>query len=142
MPTYNASDLATKQVASIAQAAVFAGRVTPGANTATGDILRPCRLPAGFRLLTLFVNVVTAFGATAPAKIGFSHVDGSASGQDTAVALLTDTTHASPGVKTLVPAADALTAKDAYLEVVFGTVATPASGDAKYVAIGEWHGSK
>lgn len=145
MATYVDTELTSKPLPSIAQAASYSGRVTPGTNTATGDILRPCKMPAGFRIRALLINVVTAFASTAPAKIGFSHVDGSTPAQanpDTAIAATTDTSHASTGVKTIVPATSPLTEKDSFLEIVFGTIATAASGDARYVVFGEWHGAK
>lgn len=145
MATYSASNLLTKQVPSIDNACILTGRVTPGTNTATGDVLRPCKVPAGVRALVLHINVVTAFASTAPAKIGFSHVGGESfmqSNPDVALAAAADTSHASTGIKTIVPAAEFVTERESYLEIVFGTIATAASGDARYVLIGEWHGSK
>lgn len=146
MATYSASDINTKPVPSIDNALVVFGNSTPGANTATADILRPCKIPAGFRVTHVLVNVRTAFAATAPAKIGLTHVDGStpaAANPDTLLVAATDTAHATTGVKTLMPQAGPfLTEKDSYLTVVFGTIATAASGVADYVVCGEWVGVK
>lgn len=146
MTTYVASDLASKALPGVDQAAVYTGSVAPGANTATGDLLRPCKLPAGFKFAALMINVRTAFGATAPAKIGISHVDGSTPPQanpDTLIAAITDASHASTGVKVVMPQAGVFTTqRDSYLEVVFGTVATGASGVADYCALGEFVGTK
>lgn len=149
MATYNASDLASKPLSSIDQAAVYFGTVSPGTNTATSDKMRPCRIPAGFRVTAVMVNVRTAFASTAPAKIGFSHVDGTTPdatvfpNPDTQIAAITDTSHASTGTKLVMPQAGVFTTvKESYLEIVFGTVATPATGVADYVIFGEFAGSK
>lgn len=146
MATYNASDLTSKPlVGSLENASVYFGNVTPGVNTATADLLRPCKLPAGFMICALILNVRTAFATTAPAKIGFSHVDGSTpslASPDVSIAPITDTSHATTGVKVVCPAVGPiLLQKDSYLEVVFGTIATAASGVADYTVLGETRGS-
>ena len=149
MATYNAADLLTKSVPGIDQGIVLSGTISPGTATATGDLLRPLKIPAGVRVTSIQVNVRTAFGATAPASIGFSHVDGSAvptsvvAAAPQGVTAATDTTHASTGTKLVMPQAGAfVTLKECYLEVLFGTVATGAAGVADYVVIGEFAGSK
>lgn len=149
MATYNASDLTSKALPGIAQAATYFGTVSPGVNTATGDILRPCKLPAGFKFAFLLVNVRTAFAATAPASIGFAHVDGSTpdasvfASPSTQVTAATDTTHASTGTKLVMPQGGVwTTVKESWLQVTFGTLVTPATGVADYVAVGEFVGSK
>jgi hypothetical protein len=142
--TYNASDI-TKSLPGIDEGAVYYGSVAPGVNTATGDVLNPCKLPAGLTVVAVQVNVRTAFASTAPAKIGIAHVDGSTPPQanpDTLLVPITDTSLATTGVKTLMPQAGPFTTqKDSYLQVVFGTVATPAQGVADFVAYGEFKGS-
>jgi hypothetical protein len=149
MATYNASDLLTKALPGIDQASAYFGTVSPSAATATGDLLRPCKLPAGFRLCVLMINVRTAFGATAPASIGISHVDGSTvpttvvATASTAVTAATDASHATTGAKLVMPQAGVFTTlKESYLEVLFGTIVTGASGVADYAAFGEFAGSK
>jgi hypothetical protein len=146
MATYNAADLLTKPLPGIDQAAVLVGTMVPGTATATGDVMNPCKLPAGFKLAAVLINVRTAFGATAPAKIGIAHVDGSTPPQanpDTLVAAITDASHATTGTKLVMPQAGVFTtSKDSYLQVVFGTIVTGAAGTADYVALGEFVGSK
>lgn len=142
MTTYNATDLLSKPLAgSIENAGVYMGSVSPGSNTATGDVLQPMKLPAGFKFCALLVNVRTAFASTAPAKIGIAHIDGSTPPQanpDSLVVASTDTSHASTGVKTLMPQnGPFILQRDAWLQVVFGTIATAATGVADYVAMGE-----
>lgn len=149
MATYNAADLANKALPGIDQAAVYFGTVSPGTATATGDVLRPCKMPGGLKVAALLINVRTAFGATAPASIGFAPVDGSTpdasvySSPSTQIAAATDTSHATTGTKVVMPQAGVfVTPKDSYLQVVFGTIVTGASGVADYTVLGEFVGSK
>jgi hypothetical protein len=149
MTTYVAADLATKPVPAIDQAAIHFGTIAPGVATATGDLLRPLKMPNGLKVGALLVNVRTAFGATAPASIGFSQINGAAPNAttypspSTQFAVATDTTFATTGVKVVMPQAGAfLTPNDSYLEVLFGTVATGASGVADFTLISEFTGTK
>jgi hypothetical protein len=151
MATYTASDLLTKPLPGIDQASNYFGTISNSVATATGDLLRPLKLPAGFRMSVMFVNVRTAFGTTAPASIGISHVDGSTVpalvyGTATAATVITaatDTIHASTGNKLVMPQIGAwTTSKESYLEVLFGTIGTGAAGVADYSVIGEFAGSK
>ena len=150
MGTLSATDI-TKPVAGIAQTVVLCGTVDLSASgqnitPATGDLLIPLKLPAGFKCSAVLANVRTAFGATAPSSVGISHTDGSTPSQATPEQLVTatgDTTFASTGMKTLLPRLGAFTTdKEANLLVTFGTLGTPAKGVADFVAIGEFVGSK
>lgn len=149
MATYIASDLLTKSVPSIDQGAIHFGTIAPGVATNTGDLLRPCKLAAGSKVAALLVNVRTAFGATAPASIGFSNHDNSTPdptvypSPSTQIAAATDVTFATTGVKVVMPQAGVwVTPKLAYLEVLFGTVVTGAAGIADVVVLSEFVGSK
>jgi hypothetical protein len=149
MATYNASDLLTKPVPGIDQAAVYFGTVSPGVTAATGDLLRPCKIPSGIKVAALLVNVRTAFGTSAPASIGFSRVDGKTPDAtvyptpSTQIAAATDTTHATTGVKVVMPQAGVwVTPSDSYLEVLFGAITGGASGVADYCVLGEFVGTK
>lgn len=151
MTTYNASDLLTKPLPGIDQAAAYFGTISPSTATATADLLRPMKLPGGFKMGALLVNVRTAFGASAPASIGISHTDNttvpsSVFGTATAatvVAAATDTTHATTGTKVVMPQIGAwITQRESYLEVLFGAVVTGAAGVADYCALGEFTGTR
>ena len=149
MTTYVAADLATKPVPGIDQAAVHMGTIAPGVATATGDLLRPLKMPNGLKVCALLVNVRTAFGATAPASIGFSQTNNAAPSAatypspSTQFTAATDVTFATTGLKMVMPQAGAfLTPNDCYLEVLFGTVATGAAGVADFVLLSEFTGTK
>ena len=149
MATYTAADLATKQLPGIDQAAIYFGTISNSVATATGDLLRPLKIAAGVKVAALMVNVRTAFGSTAPASIGFSQVNGKTpdttiyTTPSTQIAAATDTTHASTGVKMVMPQAGVwVTPSDCYLEVLFGTIVTGAAGVADYVLHGEFVGTK
>lgn len=150
MTIYNASDLLNKPVPSIAQSEILVGSASPGVNTATGDLLRPLKMPIGFKVAALLVNVKAAFAATAPASIGFSQTDGlpvsdtvTYPSPSTQIAAATDTTHATTGTKLVMPQGGPwVTPRESYLEVLFGTLVTPATGSADYAVLGEFVGSK
>jgi hypothetical protein len=149
MATYTALDLTSKPLAGVDQAAVYFGTIAPGTATATADLLRPCRLPSGLKVAALMVNVRTAFGATAPASIGFANTDGSAldatayPAPATQIAAATDTTFATTGLKMVMPQAGVfVTVRESFLQILFGTVATGAAGTADVVVFGEFVGSR
>jgi hypothetical protein len=160
MATYNAMDLLTKAVPGIDQAIALTGSLdnsTTGNNATTlsGDQLRPVKIPAGVRVSLLIVSVTTAFGATAPASIGVSHTDGSTVPASvytlprgtlaaaTVIQPITDATLATTGNKVVVPVnGPFITAKESYLEFLFGTVVTGAKGVADITVLGEFVGSR
>jgi hypothetical protein len=149
MATYNAADLLTKAVPGIDQGIVLSGTISPGTATATGDLLRPLKIPAGVKVTALLINVRTAFGATAPASLGFSHTDGSAvptsvvAAAAQGITAATDTSLATTGTKLVMPQGGAfVTLKECYLEALFGTIATGAAGVADFSLLGEFVGSK
>ena len=149
MPTYNAPDLLTKSVPGIDQGIVLTGSIVNGVATATGDLLRPMKIPAGVRVAALLVNVRTAFGTTAPASLGFSHTDGSAvptsvvASAPVGIAAATDASLATTGTKLVMPQGGPfITLKECYLEALFGTVASGAAGVADFTILGEFVGSR
>lgn len=151
MAYYNAGDLISKPLPGIDQGAAYFGSVTPSAVIAASDILRPMKLPGGFKLGALLVNVRVAFGAAAPASIGLTHTDGSvvpasvygSATAATVIAAATDVTHATVGTKVVMPQIGTVsTFKDSYLEVLFGAPTTPAAGTADYCAFGEFLGTR
>ena len=146
MPTYQAADI-TKSVPGIDQAAVYFGTINNVVATATGDVLNPCKIAAGIAVVTLVINVRAAFGATAPASMGITHVDGSAvpaivtAIPVTCVVVAADTTLQTTGTKLLMPSAGPfVTQRDSFLSVVFGAVVTGSAGIADFVVKGEFRG--
>ena len=150
MPTYIASDLLTKPLPGIDQAAAYFGTISGmAAVPAVSDILRPLKLPGGFRMGALLVNVRTAFGAAGTtAKIGISHTDGSATAAfftdaTTQIAASADATLASAGTKVVMPQAGVFTTvKESFLELVVSAVVTPVAGVADFCAVGEFTGTR
>lgn len=143
MPTYSAPDLATKPVPSIANAACFFGTVALPVAAVSNDVLRPLVIPAGIRVLAVDVEVITAYGATAPARIGVANADGSPTtlpNAATAIAPATSTAHATVGTRRFVPA-PFVTPVDMVLDVGFGAVTTGAAGASRYVVFGEFVGA-
>lgn len=139
MPTYAAPDLNYKPVpAGQGEAVVYDGKVAPGANTATGDKLNFCRVPAGTRLCEISVRVATAFGAAAPTQWVLQPLDGSAAVELVAAG---DTVLNTVNKKSL-SFEPVDVAKDSILQAVVGTVTTGASGVATVTALGMANGAK
>lgn len=139
MPTYKPVDINTKPVQSgDGEAVIYDGKVVPGVATATGDIIRFMRVPAGTRLCDIAIRVVTAFGATAPCTLQLQPVDGTAA---TVLVAAGDTVLATVNRKPMV--FEPMTvAKDSFLECLVGTVVTGAAGVATCTAHGMSLGAK
>lgn len=139
MPTYSPADLNSKPIrAAQGQAIVYDAKLAPGVNTATGDVLRFMRIPAGTRLCEISVRVATAFGAAAPTSWVLTPVDGSSA---TTLVAAGDTVLNTINKKDL--SFEPLTVeKDSFLDAVVGTVTTGAAGVATATALGVAEGAK
>lgn len=139
MPTYQPADINSKPIpAGQGEAVVYDGSIPAlAAVTATGDKLNLMRIPAGTRLCEVSINVTTAFGAAAPVTMQLAPVDGSAV---TVLVAAGDTV-----LNTINKKAMAFTpttaAKDAYLQLLVGTVTTGAAGALSATALGMSNGA-
>lgn len=133
MATYSASDLTTKPVhtAEFGNASVYIGtNAASGTNVATGDKIRLCKVPAGFRAHK-FTVVNTSFGTTVPATVQFEPLDGSTATTFGTTDMLSLQTASASG--TDYSKAPVAVTKDSYLTLLLGTVS---SGNGTGVATG------
>lgn len=138
MATYNSGALANPvRSAGIANAQVYSGTLTPSANVATGDVLRFAIVPAGTAVHRVTV-VNASLGTTVPGDIQLAPTDGSsATTFSSAFAFQTANANGSTIVK-----APVLTAKDCWLQVTLGTVASGSTGAVTLIAEGDGIGAK
>lgn len=98
------------------------------ATPATGDVWRFLVIPAGTEVRSITIQNAD-LGTAAPLDLGFAPVDGSSG---TADAFLNDyaagTAAAAGSVKTYLLATPVKVEKDSFLQAVFGTIDTGASG--------------
>ena len=143
MATYSAADLDAKALFSYesGNAGVYYGTsAATSTNVATGDVIRICKVPAGFVCIEAVV-VNTSFGTTVPATIRFSPIDGSTAvtfGSTDAVTLQTAAANGTYFAK-----APVAVAKDSYVELLLGTVSSGnGTGVATVIVKGELTGTK
>ena len=143
MPIYNSADLNAKPLYSgdDGNANVYFGTsVATGTNLATGDKIRVCKVPAGFVALTATVTN-TSFGTAAPATLQFEPLDGSAPVPFSATDGVPLQTASANG--TLFAKGPVAVAKDSWVTLLVGTVATPnGTGVATVIVNGEYFGAK
>jgi hypothetical protein len=149
MATFTASDLLTKSVPGIDQAIAVFGTITPAALLTTADKAQPLKMPAGFRVGALLINVRVLGFTTIIANIGFSHTDGStppvAVFPTPATQIATgDISLQTVGTKIVMPQAGPwVTVKESYLELVPTTSSTVnTTGVVDFMLMGEFVGTK
>lgn len=148
MATFQAADINTKplQAGGEGNAVIYDGTANPTAG-ASGDIIRPTKIPAGTRVTGVRIvndDLDSNAGPTIAAKVGYSYVDGSAApaGADTAFAAAGDTVLQSPGNKEL-RFYPITIEKDAFLEIVLtAAAATFAAGKVCGIVSGASLGAK
>lgn len=143
MATYDSADLNAKPLAAgnHGNAAKYYGTsVATGTNVATGDVIRICKVPAGFVATDVMV-VNTSFGTTVPATIQFAPLDGStpvAFGSTDGVTLQTAAANGSLFAK-----APVRVEKDSYVQLLVGTVSSGnGTGVATVIVNGELIGTR
>jgi hypothetical protein len=135
MPTFTSADINKALPAGQGEAVVYDGAIT--GTPATGDKLNWMKIPAGTRLCEVSIRVTTAFAATAPSTLQLAPLDGSA------VEVLVnagDTVLATVNKKAM-SFAPMTVAKDSYLQLLLGTLVTPAAGALTATALGMANGA-
>lgn len=142
MATYNGADLSKVTFSqAFGNAAVFYGTSTAtSTSVATGDIIRICKVPAGF-VCTEAVVVNTSFGTTVPATIQFAPLDGTTATSFGSTDGVTLQTAAASG--TAFAKAPVTVSKDSYVQLLLGTVsAGNGTGVATVIVKGELTGAR
>lgn len=137
MPTYTSADINKALPAGQGEAVVYDGAVTLAVAAASADKLNVMKIPAGTRLCEVSINVTTAFAATAPSTLQLAPLDGSAV---TVVVAAGDTVLATVNKKAMAFAPVTVT-KDSYLQLLLGTLVTPAAGALTATALGMANGA-
>lgn len=138
MPTYTSADINKPLPAGQGEAVVYDGAIaTLPVVAATGDKLNLMRIPAGTRMCEVRIRVTTAFAATAPSALQLAPIDGSA-----VVVLVPDgdTVLATVNQKSM-SFAPMTVAKDSFLQVLLGTLVTPAAGALTAITLGMANGA-
>lgn len=137
MATKSASDLTTKSVnnPNRGNSVVYYGAITD--TPATGDKWNLCVVPAGVTVTEVAYSNAD-LGTAAPATVQLAPVDGS-----TATAITTTDALAlgTASTGTSYVCTPTKTTKDCYLQLLFGTINTGASGLVSMVAKGEGFGA-
>jgi hypothetical protein len=136
MANISATDI-SKPVSTCPNTGIYYGAVT--ATPVTGDVWRLCKVPAGIRV-TSVVLVNADLGTSAPADIGFGHVDGTVGDVD-AFGAAQELGTAATTVDYLGDAPVAI-AKDSFITLTFGTINTGNSGKVSVIVTGELFGAK
>lgn len=145
MATYSALDLIRRvsHIGEFGDGVMPHGEVTPTAAPVTADLLRPLKIPAGFRMYALLLSWASQ-GATAPCDWGYTPVDtneGSLAAAPTAFTAALAMAAANTGTW-LAGFNEIKFEQDAFLLGTFGTVVTGAAGIVRATCFGISEGVK